>query len=222
MNVFRNRHVIRVLTSVFTLCAALWNRGLVAQPTGFPGAPLAVAPSPGPDYGTVAESSLFVPGAAFNGARTNITVIDDHLGSATFSGTGADATAWAPANLPQGALITGVDFYYYDSNATDNLTGSILQIPADGSNLSYVAICLSSGSAGWGVATENLVSPWVVDNAANGYVALVGTYPDPVTDTSIRWRGMKVRYKLQVSPAPAVASFTDVPTDYWASGTSRR
>ena len=34
--------------------------------------------------------------------------------------------------------------------------------------------------------------------------------------TTTRFRQFTVFYKLQVSPAPANASFTDVPTNHWA------
>jgi hypothetical protein len=55
-----------------------------------------------------------------------------------------------------------------------------------------------------------LPAPHTVDNNANAYIADVIENPG----TNIQWSQFRVRYRLQVSPAPAVATFTDVPTNH--------
>jgi hypothetical protein len=50
-----------------------------------------------------------------------------------------------------------------------------------------------------------------VDNAANVYIVDVLENPG----TNIQWNQFRIRYRLQVSAAPATASFpTDVPTTH--------
>ena len=161
-----------------------------------------------PEYGTTTETSYYVGGPAFQGAVPSVWVIHDGLGSAYFTGVSA-AYAWAPMNLPQGAAITGFDFYYYDTNA-QNISAGIYEVDSAGSMPNQIGTTLpSSGTAGFGSVSLDLSSPWTVNNNTNSYWAWVGTGAPPVTD--LKWRGIRVRYKLQVSPAPATATFTDVP-----------
>jgi hypothetical protein len=173
-----------------------------------------VAPaSPEPAWGISAETSYYVGSPAFHNAVPDVSVVSDGLGSAYFTGTGT-SYAWAPVNLPQGAAITGFDFYYYDANAL-NISAGIYEVNATGSMPTQIGTNLvSSGSSGFGSVSLNLLSPWTVNNDANSYWAMVGTGATPATD--LKWRGVRVRYKLQVSPAPGVATFSDVPTSYWA------
>ena len=178
------------------------------------GQPAAAPAAREPAWGTTVETSYYVGAPAFSGALANVDVIDDLAGSAYFFGTGS-AYGWAPINLPQGAAITGYDLYYYDANATQDLSAILWEVDSTGSfsaiGPGYIA---SSGSSGWGSVSQNLAAPHTVNNNVNSYWAWVATGTTPVTD--IKWRGVRVRYKLQVSPAPGVASFTDVPTNYWA------
>ena len=217
MKVFRDRLLIHAAALILGLGGTAVDHRLAAGETGNPGispaAPVSAA-SPEPNYGTATEAMLFVGAAAFNGARPDIIVNDDGNGSGVFLGAGTNAQAWAPLSLPDGALITGIDLYYYDWNASLNLNAFIYQFPASGDPYSTLAATASSGSGGWGVATHNPASPPTVDNTSSAYVVWVGTATSPTSD--LRWRGVRVRYKLQVSPAPGVASFTDVPTSYWA------
>jgi len=65
----------------------------------------------------------------------------------------------------------------------------------------------------YGWLTNTLASPITIDNSANHYTIFIS-----LGDTYLenQFRDVVVYYQLQVSPAPAVATFTDVPTDYWA------
>jgi len=215
MKVFRDRLLIHAAALILGLGGTAVDHRLAAGETGNPGispaAPVSAA-SPEPNYGTATEAMLFVGAAAFNGARPDIIVNDDGNGSGVFLGAGTNAQAWAPLSLPDGALITGIDLYYYDWNASLNLNAFIYQFPASGDSYSTLAATASSGFGGWGVATHNPASPPTVDNTSSAYVVWVGTATSPTSD--LRWRGVRVRYKLQVSPAPGVATFGDVPTGH--------
>ena len=50
-----------------------------------------------------------------------------------------------------------------------------------------------------------------IDNVANLYTMRVCTFSG---NASTRFRGVRLWYRLQVSPAPATATFADVPTNY--------
>ncbi len=164
-----------------------------------------------PDYGTTTETSYYVGGPAFQGSVPSVWVVHDGLGNAYFTGVSA-AYAWAPMSLPQGAAITGFDFYYYDAN-TQNISAGIFEVDSTGSYPLQIGTNLaSSGSTGFGSVSLNLSSPWTVNNDANSYWAVVGTGAPPATD--LKWRGIRVRYKLQVSPAPGAATFGDVPASH--------
>ena len=162
MKVFRDRLLIHAAALILGLGGTAVDHRLAAGETGNPGispaAPVSAA-SPEPNYGTATEAMLFVGAAAFNGARPDIIVNDDGNGSGVFLGTGTNAQAWAPLSLPDGALITGIDLYYYDWNASLNLNAFIYQFPASGDSYSTLAATASSGSGGWGVATHNPASP---------------------------------------------------------------
>ncbi len=172
------------------------------------------APLVEPAWGTTTETSYFVGGAAFRNAVPDIDVVDDGGGSAYFSGVGA-TFAWAPVSLPQGAAITGFDFYYYDTSVIDDIYAKLYEVDSSGNGPSQIgSTASSSGSAGFGSVSRNLTSPWTVNNNTNSYRAWVFTGVSSGTD--LKWRGIRVRYTLQVSPAPGVASFSDVPTSHWA------
>jgi len=202
MNGLRKRGVIHAaVLFVFSSVASL---ALAQSPS---------APVP-PDWGTTAEISYFVGGAAFHSAVQNVWVIADGNGVAYFSDT--SGYAWAPVHLPQGALITGFDFYFADWDATYNLTCGLREVSSTGSYTAIGSFIQSSGSVGWGTVSHDLSPPyWTVNNSSNGYQVLIDPGSTAWSD-NLKWSGVRVRYKLQVSPAPGVASFTDVPTSHWA------
>lgn len=170
------------------------------------------APTDVNTYGTSVESHITIGWPEFKGIRSGVDVLDDGGGSAYMAGAGV-AEAAAPVNLPQGAAITGIDFYYNDTNAAEDMFIALYRFPFTGS-FSYVGGTTSTGSAGFGSTTTNLASPVTVDSNSGLYSVYL-LYGIPPT-TTLKWRAVRVRYKLQVSPAPAVASFSDVPTDHWA------
>jgi hypothetical protein len=59
---------------------------------------------------------------------------------------------------------------------------------------------------------RDLASPHTVDNGANTYV-IQANLPAG-SPSSLALIGLRVFYRLQVSPAPAVATFSDVPTSH--------
>jgi hypothetical protein len=164
-------------------------------------------------YGTSVESHITIGWPEFKVVSSGVDMLEDGTGSAYMAGGGSGPRAAAPVNLPQGAAITGIDLYYYDTNQAEELQVSLLRLPftggfvlLDGTN--------STGWTGFGSASTNLASPVTVDSNSGLYAVYLFYAAAPTA--TLKWRAVRVRYKLQVSPAPAVASFTDVPTNHWA------
>jgi hypothetical protein len=119
---------------------------------------------------------------------------------------------YASLNLPNGAQITGYGIDGYDTSAADDITFGMLKMTPDHGGDQDLGWYFHGTAAGYYSATATLASPHTVDH--NNYYCLMVNLS--VTGQTMAFRGMRVYYKLQVSPAPAVASFTDVPTSYWA------
>ncbi len=115
----------------------------------------------------------------------------------------------ASPHLPSGESITDVELDACDTNATDDVTMEVVSTSWDGTGATPIASVSSSGSGGCGDYEAVPVTPFTVDNN-NNQVVLVVFIPD--TDGSTAIAGAIVHYTLQVSPAPAMPSFGDVPT----------
>ncbi len=125
--------------------------------------------------------------------------------------------------IPHGALITQVDFYFTDNDpaadfegflgyyyATSNGSGT----PSGGSSLVDLS---SSGMPGDGVLSQILHTTYSetldansdgVPDAVHWWVA-VGV---PTADTRVKM--IRILWRRQISPAPKVATFEDVPTNH--------
>ena len=69
----------------------------------------------------------------------------------------------------------------------------------------------SSGSGGCGFITASLATPETIDNLDSSYSL---RFTSPVGNSTLRLQTVRIGYRLQVSPAPAVATFLDVPTSH--------
>ena len=119
-------------------------------------------------------------------------------------------------DVPNGALVDMVSCVYDDSSATNDVNFSVQKyttnLTTQGRTSSILVSFASTGTPG--IAFVNMLLP-----PAETMVKIVGntvtTYhiaADIANDTSLN--GCAVFWKRQISPAPAVATFTDVPTSY--------
>lgn len=122
--------------------------------------------------------------------------------------------------IPHGALITQVDFYFIDNDATADFQGFVgyyfatsngSGTPFGGSSLVGLS---SSGMPGDGVLSQSLDITYSealdanndgLPDAVHWWVA-VGV---PTSGTRIKM--IRIQWKRQISPAPSVATFADVP-----------
>jgi hypothetical protein len=120
----------------------------------------------------------------------------------------------APLNLPGGALIDFFEMLSCDtsSGVDDEVNAGILACDSSGSNCQVLGneVVRTTDAPGCVVLASKVLGQ-AVDNVANLYWVRACTGSGNSTTT---FRGVRVWYRLQVSPAPAVATFGDVPTNY--------
>ncbi len=118
----------------------------------------------------------------------------------------------APIALPTGAAVSGFWVDYCDSNAIEDVCGQLADCPTpSGPCVLYPALAAcTSGTPGCGskwITTPGLV----VNNFTRTRFVWVTLEAGDGTTTM---RDVIVVYKLQISPAPGTATFSDVPTNH--------
>jgi hypothetical protein len=117
----------------------------------------------------------------------------------------------AGVSLPSGALIEYMEFAACDANSDIGVEAS-LQVwdgfPQTG-NPPPVASIATQGSSGCLLWTSGYIGI-TVQNLLNDYTVTV-TLP---SGGIVSFRSVRIFYSLQVSPAPALASFSDVPVTH--------
>ena len=165
-------------------------------------------------YGTSAVTVLKIQAAAFRSecGSTTLTAYWD-TGLTYIESNYNGCYLYAPVPLPAGARVTQIGFDGYDSDASLDIDWGVYWVSVDSSdttgNIGWFASAQSGGSFN---ATATLGSPPTVDSGKY-YFALVDLRE---AGQHMCVKGMRVAYQLQVSPAPGTATFTDVPTNYWA------
>ena len=113
--------------------------------------------------------------------------------------------------LPSGASLTSVRWWGYD-DASQDLTFFLYKtcLPASGPGTQETTLIDSGGSSGTPGAFSGLISPTpeTIDNEACSYYVRV-QFGD--STPALRFYKVRVEWLRQVSPAPAVATFNDVP-----------
>jgi len=176
----------------------------------------------GPDqFGTNCCQILQIPASSFVPVDGSTYRNDDLYGYTyvtAFGNTNDDLMA--TLTLPSGSHIQFIDLYFNDTNVIFDLDVTVYQLT--GGNLSggsgaaghnLVGEVTSFGSSGQNYSTTE-VDYTVNNNAA--YDLAGGQYTVyvafPVSDGSISFKGVDIWWNRQVSPAPATATFNDVPT----------
>ena len=176
-------------------------------------------------YGTTATSFYMIPGSAFF-PFSNTGYNSDNFGRGPRWTTSGGVDMNARINLPGGAKVVYMELDYYDNSTTGRVFASLTTCPWTGSGCTYhpsvnpscqngfICSTIAGASTSIGLVSVDLTSDnLVVDNFNNQFTALA----EPTTQDGLtKVAGVIIGYKLQVSPAPGVASFTDVPTSYWA------
>ncbi len=121
----------------------------------------------------------------------------------------SDGEFFAGVHLPQGALILAMELEACDQADNGKLLAKLFRV---GSGNTVQISVVDTGlveTAGCQVFTDVLPVSETVDNRVNRYQVGVGNVPFDGTET---FGAVRIYYQLQVSPAPATATFNDVPT----------
>ena len=168
-------------------------------------------------FGPLCCQVLQVPVAAFSLIDPGITgtlSIGSQSGYMTLNGGAIAAEVWAPLTLPSGVVLDFLDLYYYDTDPNNEICVDIWALTGTTNPAtSSVATSCSTGSAGFGYASHLIAVP--IDNNAvdNGAQYVLVVY-DSVPSSNLQFKAVDLWWHRQVSPAPATATFADVPTNH--------
>jgi hypothetical protein len=162
--------------------------------------------NPDPLWGTNSSSIHQIHAYQFVPIDSTITYAYDG-GTTMRYGTNASGSKWfeASLSLPTGVKIMGLEVYGYDNDAAD-----ISVFLIDKTN--FYGGQVSSGTPGFGYFFYDLSPANItVDNFSHEYTIeiFLGS-----ASPNLKFRAVNVYYQLQVSPAPASATFSDVPTNH--------
>jgi hypothetical protein len=119
----------------------------------------------------------------------------------------------AALHLPSGALLTYLELDYCDNVGPAEVELYLVVCDYNGLGcFGYALMSSNGGSSGCSFVSSNLTAHGlVVDNYLKSYELVASTYSGDINTQIV---GAIVGYKLQVSPAPASATFGDVPTGH--------
>jgi len=166
------------------------------------------------EYGTSGLTYVTVNGAAFVPTDSNAvytTTGNGYSEQRLRTATGNFVEFAAPIQLPAGALVKYLELDYCDNTGGSGFVQTALvEMSWNGSPSDYFGFLASDGD-GCTFNSRN-DGDLVVDNFYHRYYLLgyVSDNPGDVTGLA----GVIVGYQLQVSPAPATATFNDVPTNH--------
>ena len=119
----------------------------------------------------------------------------------------------AALQLPTGALVTGLELTACDTTAAGNVTATLNRVVSPESSFTTLATAATGGAATPGCAFPftPLATPHEIENFSGAYFVQVRIDGASV---NARFQAVRVLYALQVSPAPGLATFDDVPTGH--------
>jgi hypothetical protein len=185
--------------------APAWAQAQSTEPGRESAPEVAAEPAEAPETWGTGAASLMIGMSEFEGRNGGSAWTYSSVGY-VWRSVGADLM-WATVQLPTGAVIDGVDAFFHDGSTTSN--GQVYLTRFFGNNgFEDVGSAATAGNPGF--VTTSFNTTRVVDNTNSIYVV----YLSMPNDAAVSCKGVRVRYHLQVSPAPATATFSDVPTTH--------
>jgi len=184
---------------------------------GPPGSQASQVPQVPNDFGT-RINILQIPAAAFQprcSAQTYDYSSSGYMFASNNPCTFSSEVLWAPVTLPTGAEIYFLDLYSDDTDAVNDITAR-LRAFSSGAGTEDITSVSSSGSGGVAYDSSPLISYMVNNNVQydpNGRMLTV-ILVIPGATSALKVKGVDIWWGRPVSPAPAVATFNDVPTDH--------
>jgi hypothetical protein len=184
-----------------------------AQTADPPEPPPESAPSRPDTFGTDCCETLQISAAAFVPRASDIVYGYGGDGYVTVTANPHvdHDVFWAPVELPSGARIRAMDFYYFDDDAVNDIEANLRAYTGVSSpGLTPIASAVSSGSSGYLNAVSGIFDYTVVNGSTQLAVVVNVTNPS----THLRFKGAAIHWQRQISAAPLEATFGDVPTNY--------
>ena len=206
---------LRLAVAALALVPAVSSAQLGVRPSRFPSAPRAHPSAPTTErpatWGTAYTQLLRIPASAFLPTYEDGATKWSYEGMARWQTDGYGDFA-APLNLPSGAVILGMELNAVDLNLSGDLHALlIIGNKTDGDGLNYGGP-YTANAPGQTTVYEDFTSDHVVvDNSNKIYEIDVGFGANANT---LLLASVGVFYRLQMSPAPATATFSDVPTNH--------
>jgi S-layer family protein len=175
------------------------------------------------DYGTQDSNYRFLPATDFHGNFNMPYVLDafDYVGQN--SSSGCNCGFRHEIDVPTGAFLENLRLYFYDLTLSTDITFELCKSSVEsdtGLNPARSCITTSTTAApGYGSLLLDVNQTFLTQMQLDGDPALeevrwtvVVTMPEPYTTQ--KFAGVRLKWKRQVSPAPATATFADVPTNH--------
>ena len=181
-----------------------------------------------PGVGAAAEAPIGAPRSDTYGTATTTNYVLQSFAFEPAAGDGASTssnsfgsrycltscTLEAPVMLPAGARIEAIELEACDTNATAKVDANLIDLGALESSAPTLA-SVTTGIAetpGCSFFLAPVPGGHTVDNLNNTYLAQVALIGGT---SATRFQAVRIIYRLQVSPAPVVATFpNDVPTTH--------
>ena len=172
------------------------------------------------DFGIQDSTPYWISGAEFHSVSP-AEFINYQPPSCLFHGSAVLRDFDAELHLPHGARLISMRIYWYDTDPDADLTVSLRRVDwslADSPVVTEVAFAGSQGSATRGSDFVNLNH--TVDNFPAGTLGegersyfLKAILP-PSQDHYVALCAVRILWRRQLSPAPLVATYDDVPTNH--------
>lgn len=174
-------------------------------------------------FGTADEAITTISGLAFRPESSLTTYSGDALSGRWVTG-GPNTLRTPVTEIPNGALLTQVTFYIEDSDAGTNFTGAFCRHWIDsatganpGTDCPVIVQSTDTGQA-FLIGNLNLLISYRFDVAGSPApetvsYTLAGNWGTSTTP-NIKLRLARLLWRRQVSPAPASATFADVPVGH--------
>jgi hypothetical protein len=169
------------------------------------GGALHAAPASSPEFGVVDQSSYVL--TAWDMQTVNSAVTWAILPTTDRYLTNAEGALIGAVHVPQGALINSIELEACDASAAGGVNAFFFRSDSAGPVLLASVGTGLPDTPGCAHFAVGLAAPETVDNSFRYLVTASNETADGQTSIG----AVRVFYRLQVSPAPAQATFNDVP-----------
>ncbi|MGZ5494456.1 MAG: S-layer homology domain-containing protein [Thermoanaerobaculia bacterium] len=184
-------------------------------------APATDAVTPPLDFGTADYEYTVIPASDFRPLNSATGHATDLSNGNLYRTGGGGPSFFHWIDIPRGAVLADITYYVHDVDATNNIglyfgvsyrTTGTNGSPGWGNYLQSVTSGTPGDTALVQTWNNTMLASFVIFNVIRDVSWFVVVDLGPDFNTS--FNSVRLRWKRQVSPAPATARFTDVPTSH--------